>query len=447
MTQAYKILIADLIGLLPDNKGRPTHLEVQQYIENKGGCFYDHGFDASKVLSPGKLHFYYQPHLSTQSELLDECRSGQYDGVIVAATFIPQDANFAIAGVRIGAGTGNMGSHSWGGGSGIGGTAALMNTPSFNSRATAQMVMKALLQVIPDIDVQAMHNRVVNGDFDTGKHLLDYPTEKLEGKRIAILGFGHIGREVAKLAQAFAMNVVIFAREKHRLWIESLGFEYADSINAATANADVLSVHLGLGVNQCNVGVIDKAVLSSMKRGSVLINYDRGELVNCQALDWALSVGRLSHGAIDADIFKDERDGSISGPLAPYLAVHQTHSDKLTLLPHAAADTEHHSRVAGAKQAVEQIYEVIVNQTVVNRVGDLPYKLKDGGVCTVKGVGKVNKQRFAELSKQDKAQLGSLATDLSRFFNDDQLDEKSTTLAANTLMSLLNKHGLLGPYE
>ena len=79
-----------------------------------------------------------------------------------------------------------------------------MNTPSFNSRATAQTAIKALLKVLPDLQVEAMHNRVVAKDFDTGRNLVEYPTTKIESKKIAILGYGNIGREVAKLAKALA---------------------------------------------------------------------------------------------------------------------------------------------------------------------------------------------------------------------------------------------------
>src|SRR5262249_17279610 len=152
---------------------------------------------------------------------------GRYDGLIAAATFIPKDAVFQQGGVRIGAGTGNMGSKSWGGGNGVGGQAPLMNTPSFNSRVTAHMAMKALLRAAPDLPIEEMHEQVVNRKFDTGRDLKNFPTEKLEGRRIAILGFGNIGRELAKLASAFGMRVTIYARPKHKDWCESEGYDYA----------------------------------------------------------------------------------------------------------------------------------------------------------------------------------------------------------------------------
>lgn len=69
-----------------------------------------------------------QNHLSTEEEILRETDQGQYDALIAAATFIPAGAKFRLGGVRIGTGTGNMGSASWGGPNGEGGEAPLMNT-------------------------------------------------------------------------------------------------------------------------------------------------------------------------------------------------------------------------------------------------------------------------------------------------------------------------------
>ncbi|MCJ8273610.1 MAG: hypothetical protein MJK04_29945, partial [Psychrosphaera sp.] len=199
----FKVLICDLVGMRLDPNGVPDHAQTQIYIQSKGGDFHLGLPLASEVYDADKIHFFYQPDLSTEQQLLAATAQGQFDAVIAAATYIPQQAKFGLGGVRIGAGTGNMGSASWGGGNGIGGAAPLMNTPSFNACATAQMAMKALLQVLPDLDVQTLHDRVVAKNFDTGKNLVEYPTAKLQSKKIAILGYGNIGREVAKLAKAF----------------------------------------------------------------------------------------------------------------------------------------------------------------------------------------------------------------------------------------------------
>ena len=385
----YKILILDLIGLKFDANDRPDHSEVKAHIQAKGGVFHDAAWKASDVLKNDTLHFFYQPDLSTTTDILAITEQGQYDAVIAAATFIPNEAIFNYGGVRIGAGTGNMGSASWGGGSGVGGHAPLMNTPSFNSRATAQMVFKALLKVRPNLPVDELHARVMTGDFDTGRNLRQYPTEKLEGKVFAVVGFGNIGHEVAKLALAFGMNVRVYARQKHQTEIEAAGFIYASRLVDAARGADVLSVHVGLGARDpqsgvfANAGLIDEECFAALNRDSVVINYDRGEVVDASALGRALASSQVGYAAIDADVFKDETTGCLTGPMLPYIDLAKTYPGQLELLPHAAADTDHPSRVAGAKQAVNQIFDSILLKRVTNLKGQLPEGYTNAGPKTI----------------------------------------------------------------
>lgn len=397
--RAYRVLIADLVGLRFDGEGRPDFSEVAAHVAQSGGVFHDAAF-AGEALPPG-IHFFYQPDLSTEADILAQTDRGQYDALIAAATFIPRLAVFPLGGVRIGTGTGNMGSLSWGGGNGEGGIAPLMNTPGINSRATAQMVMKALLKVTPDLPVDLLHERVAGGDFDTGRDLKSYPTAKLEGRRMAVIGYGNIGREVARLARAFGMRGAIHARAKHRQWIEAEGFDYAASPAEAATGSDVLTVHVGLGrldpVRRAyaNAGIVDDAVLSAMNRGAVVVNYDRGEVVDAGALDRALASGQVRHAAIDADLFKDASSGTLSGPMLPYLTLAARHPGKLELLPHAAADTDHPSRVAGACQAVDQILDVIRYRRVRNLKGDLPEGYIDAGAKVPHGIGRVTAATLA----------------------------------------------------
>lgn len=465
--KAYKVLVADLVGLKFDSDGNPDHSAVKSYIEETGGIFHQGLCHDDAILETGKIHYFYQPDLSREEELLPITKDGQYDATIVAATFLPQASKFVEGGVRIGAGTGNMGSSSWGGGNGDGGIAPLMNTPSFNSRATAQMAFKALLKVLPDINIEALHARVCKGDFDTGKNLCEYPTEKVEGKTMAVIGFGNIGREIACLAKAFGMNVSVYARPHHKEWIESEGFTYASSLKDAATGADVLSPHTGLGAYNTETGkfandsIINNDVLNAMNDGAILINYDRGEVVNTDALDAALSSGKIRHAAIDADLFKDADTGELSGPMVPYLALQDKHAGKLELLPHAAADTEHVSRVEGAKQAVDQIISCIRYKHVMNLKGNLPQGYSDAGSFTVNGVGKVtsnklakaanNKDTLAMIYKQVQ-NLNSLWQDIAEAPTQEERNKSiekngiELVKSSNTYISLIEKMGLKGPY-
>jgi lactate dehydrogenase-like 2-hydroxyacid dehydrogenase len=364
----WKILICDLIGLKHDNYGVPDPSEAAGYIERKGGHF--HSDDAAPV--PGKLNFYYKPDLSTDAEILPLTQNAQYDAVIAAATFLPKQAQFNHGGVRIGAGTGNMQCECFGT------VSPLMNTPGFNSRATAQMAMKALLRVRPDLPVSALHAMTVAGLFDTGKNLRDFPTAKLEGQAIGIIGFGNIGRELALLAKAFHMQVRVFARPHHKARIEADGFVFAPTPEAAAKGADVMSVHIGLGAGGSNVGFVGAAILDQLNPGAVVLNYDRGECVDVAALDAVMQRGTVAYASIDADIFVNS-DGTLRGPLVPYLALEKKYPGRLEVLPHASADTDHPSRVAGAKQAIDQIFDCILAKRVTNLVGTLPPGYTDAG--------------------------------------------------------------------
>ena len=92
--------------------------------------------------------------------------------------------------------------------------------------------------------------------------------------------------------------------------------------------------------------------------------------------------------------------------MLPYLTLAGRHPGKLELLPHAAADTDHPSRVAGACQAVDQIIDAIRYRRVRNLKGDLPEGYVDAGAKVPHGIGRVTTAtlsaavadpRFAEL--------------------------------------------------
>ncbi|OJV02285.1 MAG: hypothetical protein BGO06_08210 [Shinella sp. 65-6] len=262
------------------------------------------------------------------------------------------------------------------------------------------------------------------------------------------------------------MKVAIYAREHHKRWIEAEGFEYAATPVAAATGADVLSVHIGLGRLDpetgaySNAATVDASVLGAMNEGAVLVNYDRGEVVDVAALDAALASGRIAHAAIDADLFKDAATGRLSGPMLPYLPLEERHKGKLELLPHAAADTDHPSRVAGARQAVDQIMDVIRIKSVTNLKGDLPEGYVSAGSRTPAGIGKVTKQVAAtaaekadlldelrQASESLAAIVGALSAVSDPGHRERIVDRYTGLLAesADRQRALLDQLGLYGP--
>ena len=465
--RVYKVLIADMVGLKFAANGKPDYSAVRADIEEKGGVFHDGPIVEGETLSPG-IHFFYQPDLSRDDEILPQTDQGQYDALIAAATFFPKASVFNEGGVRIGAGTGNMGSDSWGGGGGAGGGAPLMNTPSFNSRATAHMAFKGLLKAAPDLDVVTLHQRIIDRDFDTGKNLKEFPTEKIEGKRMAVIGFGNIGREMTQIARAFNLEVVVHDVPWCKEWAESEGLTYAASVKEAAQGADFITIHTGLGAPDpqtgkfANENIIDGEVLNSLNDGAVVVNYDRGELINAQALDDALASGKVRYAAIDADMFKNPETREITGPVAPYIDLEKKYRGRMELLPHAAADTEHSSRVEGAKQAIDQIMRVIQYKEVVNLKGDLPEGYTYAGAKTVDGVGSVSALRLAEavaeedfladarkITERLAAIWGSLSATTDPKRHAELLERYGSLLIleSNRYATLVEGSGLKGPYR
>jgi lactate dehydrogenase-like 2-hydroxyacid dehydrogenase len=302
-------------------------------------------------------------------------------------------------------------------------------------------------------------------DFDTGRDLRHYPTAKLEGKKFAVLGYGNIGREVAKLAQAFGMVVAVHARAKHQAWIESEGFLYAATPEAAATGADVLSPHLGLGPRDAATGrfanqdLVNASVLAALNPGAIVINYDRGECVDTIALDAAMAQGLVHYAAIDADLVKDETTGKLSGPMVPYLALAAKYPGRLELLPHAAADTDHPSRVAGAIQAIDQIYAAINYRHVINGKGDVPPGYVGLGPATLSSIGSVNAADLhrASTNSEIRAAAAASATTIAKFWDavSASSDPRATIaahgesliMANNIYISLMRKTGLTGPYS
>lgn len=124
----------------------------------------------------------------------------------------------------------------------------------------------------------------------------------LQGGTLGILGAGRIGVATARRASGFGMEVLYWSRSRNRELEAELGARRAERLEELLASADVVSVHLPLGEE--TRGLIDRDALASMRRGSVLVNTARGEIVRTGALIEGLREGRP--GAAGLDVFEDE---------------------------------------------------------------------------------------------------------------------------------------------
>ena len=142
------------------------------------------------------------------------------------------------------------------------------------------------------------------------------PGSELRGKTLGVVGFGAIGREVARLADVFGMTVVTYDAENERSDLEKL---FADS--------DYVSIHLPL--NDTTTGMIDSSLLGLMKPSAVLINAARGAILNHDDVVRALDNHSIAGMAFD--VFDVEPPIPTDHPFLAY--------DNVIATPHIGFDT------------------------------------------------------------------------------------------------------------
>lgn len=133
--------------------------------------------------------------------------------------------------------------------------------------------------------------------------LLRYPTFELNGKSIGIIGFGAIGRGVARIACGFGMQVIA-----HDALGISDGSYPNTPLDELLRASDVVTVHTPL--NNATRNLIDADAIALMKPSALLINTARGGIVDEQALADALNQGRLAGAGFDVLTSEPPRDGN-----------------------------------------------------------------------------------------------------------------------------------------
>jgi phosphoglycerate dehydrogenase-like enzyme len=126
--------------------------------------------------------------------------------------------------------------------------------------------------------------------------------QTLSGRTVGIIGFGHVGRDLARLCSAFSCRVL--AHDVMPLEDLGAGVEQA-SLERLLAESDIVSLHTVLSDDTRNL--IGRDQLAAMRPGALLINTSRGGLVDEAALYDALTSGHLAGAALD--VFASEPPG------------------------------------------------------------------------------------------------------------------------------------------
>jgi len=189
--------------------------------------------------------------------------------------------------------------------------------------STAEHTWALMLSLLRKIT--AAHQDVMKGNWNRDA----FKSRNLNALNLGILGFGRVGKQIAKYAEAFGMNYRFFDTAP----------ELKDHLNSAEnldemlAQSDVLSVHIPL--NAQNINFLNTEKLQHLKNGALLINTSRGEIIDEKAVVNALGNGKIAGVATDVltdELHPEERNKS---PLLAYARENET----VIITPHIAGAT------------------------------------------------------------------------------------------------------------
>ncbi len=164
------------------------------------------------------------------------------------------------------------------------------NVPSYGENTVAEHVFALLLAISHNV-VEAI-DRTRKGDFSqSGLRGFD-----LEGRTFGAVGTGSIGRNAARIAKGFGMEVLAHDVKPDEAAAAEIGFEYVE-LSELLRRSDVVSLHVP-GTKETK-HLISHDEFDQMKDGAVLINTARGSVINVRALLTALSTGKIAAAGLD----------------------------------------------------------------------------------------------------------------------------------------------------
>lgn len=199
---------------------------------------------------------------------------------------------------------------------------AVFNAPYSNTRSVAELVIGLCVMLIRKISDK-------NAAAHRGAWLKDSAGSfELRGKTLGIIGYGNIGSQVSVMAEALGMNVVYYDV------VTKLPHGNARQIRdlrELLEKSNIVTLHVPSDVTTRNM--INKETLSHLQRGSILLNYSRGDVVDLDALRAAIENGMLSGAAVD--VFPDEPERNGDEFITPLQNL-----PNVILTPHIGGSTE-----------------------------------------------------------------------------------------------------------
>jgi glyoxylate reductase len=240
------------------------------------------------------------------------------------------------------------------------------NAPGIISEATADFTWALILATARRV-VEA-DNYVRWGEWfrdRTPWHPLMFLGTLVYGKTLGIIGFGAIGRAVARRAKGFGMKILYYDIVRPPKEVEEeLGAEYRD-LESLLRESDIITIHTPLTKETYHL--INDERLKLVKKSAILINTARGPVVDTNALVRALSEGRIAGAGLD--VFEEE-------PLPPNHPL--TMFKNVVLAPHIASAT-YESRLEMASKAAENLIAFAEGRIPPNLVNKDVVKVRSPG--------------------------------------------------------------------
>ncbi|KGQ69370.1 3-phosphoglycerate dehydrogenase [Chelonobacter oris] len=209
----------------------------------------------------------------------------------------------------------------------------VFNAPFSNTRSVAELVLGEILLLMRKIpQANAEVHRGLWNKSATGSH-------EVRGKKLGIIGYGHIGSQLSVLAEAVGMRVYFYDIE-NKLPLGNA--QQIRTLEELLSTCDVISLHVP--ENDSTKNLMSKERIEQLKQDSILINAARGTVVDLDALALALDEGRVLGAAID--VFPTE-PASIHDPFESPLR----RFDNVILTPHIGGSTSEAQANIGAEVA------------------------------------------------------------------------------------------------
>ena len=165
------------------------------------------------------------------------------------------------------------------------------NIPAYSTERVAHTVIMMILNFASTMQKQI--GMLAKGDRSNFTKYLQVSHTEVNGKTLGVVGAGHIGMEVIKVAKALGMNILIHTRTPKA---DGDGVRYV-SLDELLANSDYITLHCPL--NEQTKYMINKVAISKMKPSAVIVNTGRGPLINEADLCEALAAKRIAGAGLD----------------------------------------------------------------------------------------------------------------------------------------------------